>query len=452
MRIMNLNHRIRKVISGMTDIPASPPRLDPGADDVTSSYDALILDAGSRQSLVAARSLGRAGLRIALAECFAECDPDLPVLGFRSRYCARSVVLPSYATDADAFATGVIDFVRQYPTRVVIPGSDGAIAALMPVRDQLAELGSTLALAADAELEIANDKDRTLEIARGLGIDYPKSMVIDSIDQLPDLLAGFDFPIVLKPTTSWAPRSPVRLQSVEVINESEARAALDRFLDAGVHAVAQQWVGGAREAFMMFVVNGEVHACVAQVAHRTTPALGGASVLRESIPIPPDINASSLRLVKAIGLEGLCEVEFRRDLSNQPYLMEINARLAGTLENAVRSGVDFPLLLWQWATGQPVDRVPSYRAGVKTRWLRGDMRWLRDNFKRAGRPDSMPKGRALWTFATEFIRTPHYDSLDRADLGPFLAEARVTLASVRKSRTGSPATAAPAVRGTNGIG
>ncbi len=62
-----------------------------------------------------------------------------------------------------------------------------------------------------------------------------------------------------------------------------------------------------------------------------------------------------MRLVKAIGLDGLCEVEFRRDLSNHPYLMEINARLAGTIENAVRAGVDFPLLLWQWATGQPVD-------------------------------------------------------------------------------------------------
>src|SRR6185437_8463581 len=158
----------------MTDIPASPTGPGSGADGATADgatahYDVLILDAGSRQSLVAARSLGRAGLRVALGECFAECDPDLPVLGFRSRYCAKSVVLPNYATDSAAFAAGVIEFVREHPTRVVIPGSDGAIAALMPVRDQLGVLGCTLALAADAELKIANDKDLTLEIARELG-------------------------------------------------------------------------------------------------------------------------------------------------------------------------------------------------------------------------------------------------------------------------------------------
>ena len=204
------------------------------------------------------------------------------MIGFKSRYCARSVVLPNYATDAEAFATGVIEFVREHPTRVVIPGSDGAIAALMPVREQLAALGSTLALAAEAELKIANDKDLTLEIARGLGIDYPKSMVIERrIDQLPELLAGFDFPIVLKPTTSWAPNSTVRLQAVEVIDEAEARTAIDRFLDAGVHVVAQQWVGGEREAFMMFVVDGEVHASIAQVAHRTTPRSAVPRFIRE---------------------------------------------------------------------------------------------------------------------------------------------------------------------------
>jgi hypothetical protein len=50
------------------------------------SYDILILDAAYKQSLASARSLGRAGLRVALGECFAEHDSSLPVPAFRSRY------------------------------------------------------------------------------------------------------------------------------------------------------------------------------------------------------------------------------------------------------------------------------------------------------------------------------------------------------------------------------
>jgi biotin carboxylase len=155
--------------------------------------------------------------------------------------------------------------------------------------------------------------------------------------------------------------------------------------------------------------------------------------MRESLPVPADIYDSAVRLVKAIGLEGTCEVEFRRDLNNRPFLMEINARLAGTIENAVRSGVDFPLMLWRWAAGLAVDPVDGYKTGVRTRWLRGDMRWLRDNRGRAGRPDSVSSSSGLRTFAMEFTRTVHYDTLDFRDLRPAWAELRNTAAAIRRS-------------------
>ena len=55
--------------------------IQPG---VLDSYDILILDAAYKQSLVSAQSLGRAGLRVALAESYAEYDPSLPsVLAIR---------------------------------------------------------------------------------------------------------------------------------------------------------------------------------------------------------------------------------------------------------------------------------------------------------------------------------------------------------------------------------
>jgi predicted ATP-grasp superfamily ATP-dependent carboligase len=428
----------------MTEVPTAtmPMRKVPVQECKPDGYDVLVLDAATKQSLASARSLGRAGLRVALGECFAECDPSLPVPGFRSRYSAHNVVLPSYATNATAFAAAVIEFVREHPTRVVLPTMDGSIAALIPLREQLAALRCALALPADSVLEIANDKDRTLEVARGLGIEQPKTMRIDDLNDVSAILAEFEFPFVLKPTTSWTQQSAVRLQPVDVIDEAEAVNAIRVFLSVGVGVLAQQWACGRREGVTMFIVDGEVRACCAHVAHRTSPALGGASVMRESLPIPPDIYAAAVRLVKAIDLQGVCEVEFRRDADNRPLLMEINARLAGTIENSIRSGVDLPLMIWEWATGQPVARVEGYEIGVRTRWLRGDMRWLRDNYRRVGRPDSVSRKRALWMFGTEFARTKHYDCLDRRDLGPGIAELRNTAAAVRKSRSPTPSSQA----------
>jgi hypothetical protein len=114
--------------------------------------------------------------------------------------------------------------------------------------------------------------------------------------------------------------------------------------------------------------------------------------------------------------------------------MEINPRLAGTIENAVHSGVDFPLMIWQWATGRPVTRTTRYRTGVRTRWLHGDLRWLRDNQLSAGRPDTVSRVQSLLTFGTEFFRTRYYDCFDWHDLRPFMAEMRVTAAVVRRSQ------------------
>jgi predicted ATP-grasp superfamily ATP-dependent carboligase len=396
--------------------------------------DILILDAMNKQSLASARRLGRAGLRVALGESAGQYRPSSPPPSFASRYCARTLTLPDYITDMASYVAEVVSFARDHRVKVVLPTGDESIAALAPHRERFAELGCVLAVASDAALEIATDKGRTLEVAAKLGIDYPKSVEVAGVAGLRRAEAEFGYPFVVKPTISWTGNTGVRVAPVEVIDEAEALDAITRFLATGAGVLAQQLASGRREGVSLFIADGEVLAHCGHVAHRTSPALGGASVMRESIEVPAEVLDAAVRLAVAIGVEGACEVEFRRDASGHPLLMEINPRLAGTLENAIRSGVDFPLMIWQWATGQPVQPAQTYRAGVRTRWLRGDLRWLVENQRRIGRPDSVPSAHAVWTFMSEFSRTRYYDYFDRDDMRPGLAEMRNTVAAIRRSR------------------
>jgi predicted ATP-grasp superfamily ATP-dependent carboligase len=398
-----------------------------------AGYDILILDAEHKQSLAAARSLGRAGLRVAMGESLALYRERPPLPAFCSRYCARAVVLPSHADDLDAYVAAIFDFVREHPTSVILPAGDATCLALMPHRRQLAELGCVVALPGNAALEIALDKSRTLALASELGIAYPQSVPIATVEQLSVAIADFGFPFVLKPTVSWTAQRRERVLPVEVIDKDEATEAARDLLAGGATVIAQQWLPGRREGVTLFIANGEVMASCGHVEHRTTPPLGGASVMRESIQTPPDVYDAAVRLALAIGVEGLCEVEFRRDAQGDPQLMEVNARMPGALDTAIRSGVDFPMLIWQLATGLPVSRVGKYRAGVRTRWLHGELRWLRDNNGRAGRPDGMSRARGIWTFLAEFARTRHYDYVDLHDLEPTMAEMRYTAAVISKS-------------------
>ncbi len=403
--------------------------VDRSRDAGSEIFDVLILDAGYKQSLACARSLGRAGLRVALGESLAEYRPPAPLPSFTSRYCARSLVLPSYIDDAQGFADAVLDFLATHPTRVVLPAGDATIAAIAPLREKAAALGATLALAPLPALEIANDKSRTLDVARELGIEIPRSLAVGGIDELSGVIAEFGFPFVLKPTISWTGKVPVRVVPREVINMAEAIEATEYFLAAGSGVIAQEWACGRREGVTLFIKDGEVLASCGHVEYRTTPALGGASVMRESMQVPVDILDSAVRLAKAIGLQGVCGVEFRRDAKNNPLLMEINPRLGGTTENAIKSGVDLPMMIWNWATGAEVKPETSYRAGVRTRWLQGDLRWLRENHGRAGRPDSVSRLRSYWIFTSEFARTWHYDFFDLRDPCPAIIELRSAAAS-----------------------
>ncbi len=95
--------------------------------------------------------------------------------------------------------------------------------------------------------------------------------------------------------------------------------------------------------------------------------------------------------------------------------MEINPRLSASVEIAVRSGVDFPLLLYQWASGQRIDKVEGYRPGRWMRYLRGDLMSTIASLQQHGRPGIPHPARALLDFCISCIVPMSYDYIDWKD-------------------------------------
>jgi predicted ATP-grasp superfamily ATP-dependent carboligase len=411
-------------------------------------FDALVLDGHARQALVSTRTLGRRGLRVATAECSDLCDSLFGVPTFASRWSARSNRLPSYHEDPTAYAQAVIELASAHRARVVIPSMDGSVAALRSWRSCFEQHNVALALASEAALDAANDKKRTLASAAELGIPCPRTIPIECARDTPAALAEVGFPAVIKPTQSWVSNADcaTRVVSKAVLDESEAVRYVEHLIMLGGSPVIQQMANGPREAVIVFYAHGKVWAKFAQVAYRTTPVLGGVSVVRESIPMPADLESAALALVRNLDLEGCCEVEFRRDAAGRPLLMEINARLSGSIEVATRSGVPFPSLLWQWAVGEPLTAVPGYQTGIKMRYLKGDMKWLWENIGSRGRqPDGVPPQTAIATFLRDFIHRQSYDYVDRHDLGPAVAALAGNVRLARRKLTkGADRPASPA--------
>src|SRR5207247_11275477 len=153
----------------------------------------------------------------------------------------------------------------------------------------------------------------------------------------------------------------------------------------------------------------------AQWAKLTSPPVGGNSVLRQSIAVPADIGGHAESLVREINLEGYSEVEFRRDAAGVPYLMEINPRLSASLEVAVRAGVDFPYLFYQWATGGPIDRVAGYRTGGWIRDLGGEITTMIAPTPQRGMPGLTSPVQTLLQVGLSFSKPMAYDYLSWRD-------------------------------------
>jgi predicted ATP-grasp superfamily ATP-dependent carboligase len=116
---------------------------------------------------------------------------------------------------------------------------------------------------------------------------------------------------------------------------------------------------------------------VAQFSHRRLrekPPSGGVSVLCESVQIPTQALRHAKILLDELQWEGVAMVEFKLDSADQKYkLMEINGRFWGSLQLAIDAGVDFPDLLIQTLGNEPLRPIETYRIGVKSRWLMGDL-------------------------------------------------------------------------------
>src|SRR6266849_9189004 len=183
-------------------------------------YDALVLDAGLRQSLTTVRSLGSRGLRVAALGSSA----GLPA--FSSRWCQQAFVCPEDVGTKD-YLTYLEQVLDCTGARVLITSSDGTIAFIRRHRAQLEER-VRIALAREPALGIAVNKEQTLGIAKQLGVGVPRGVEVKAEGEVEAALREVGLPAVVKPVESWDEQHRTSMKSVLVTTPEEACRAVEK--------------------------------------------------------------------------------------------------------------------------------------------------------------------------------------------------------------------------------
>ena len=329
----------------------------------------FVTDGNLRSTLAVVRSLGHAGITVGVG------DVRRRSLAGGSKYCREPLVYPSPTHDPLGFQRFLLQELAPRGYRFLLATSDLTIQLVAPLRRALAPQVRLL-VEDEVRLQLVQDKSALLRLAQSENVEVPRFVCTADREEILRFAASVGYPVVIKPRCSrlW---NDGQWREGAVQYAASPEELLTRWEESHrsipVPMVQERIEGEGRGVFLC-MWNGEVKAAFCHRRVREKPPWGGVSVLSESVPLETDIVERSARLLRAAGWSGPAMVEYKMDpRDGKPKLMEINARYWGSLQLAIASGVDFPLLHYRLAQGENPPAQLDYRKGVRCRWLLGDL-------------------------------------------------------------------------------
>lgn len=350
----------------------------------------LVTDASERAALAVIRSLGRRNIEVTAA------DSTRFSMGFMSKYCKQRILYPSPETEKTRFARALLKKVRDESFDALIPITDMAMVPIVERKEDFEQYTKVAAPDLSTATKVL-DKIETLKIARQQDLPCPATTFGENIDDAHRFSKEIVYPVVVRPRrkVTWIGEKALILK---VTSNNYAydyqdfitkwaklvltlkKVGLDRdFL------LVQEFIPGQGFGLEALMHEGRPKATFVHKRLREYPVTGGASTLRESAK-DDRLARLGIKLLAALQWDGVAMVEFRLNRSTgEPMLIEVNGRFWGSLPLAIRSGVDFPYLLYKLLIGTENLTNPEYEAGIKQRWLAGDFLWLYSSLVNGGR-------------------------------------------------------------------
>ncbi|WP_144060753.1 carboxylate--amine ligase [Salinarchaeum sp. Harcht-Bsk1] len=347
-----------------------------------------------------------------------------------SRFVERTEPLPDPRDDFLAYRDALLALAERFDVDSIYPlrPEDGYllsryvqqfeahVSLVVPPMDALERVHDRLALAAAAE---------------AAGVPVPETKSLDDVDDWSgrhvvksryNVLADAYFP----------DRSPEDVDVVKAIEHLPPAVEPDRAetVAAFDHVpIVQEFVPKDGEYMVAALYDhGDPVATFQHLQIRGDSYTGGGGVYRRSIR-DPELASVAHDLLAELEWHGLACIEYMRDARTGEYVLtEINPRFWQSLPSTVRAGADFPWYYYLLATGRGDEIEPSYRTGLGSHLLHGELGHLMsvrsDESPLVDRPSFVGTAAAI---AGSCLVEPRFDYLRLDDPAPFLHGIRTKL-------------------------
>ncbi|MGQ4912137.1 MAG: ATP-grasp domain-containing protein [Candidatus Thorarchaeota archaeon] len=375
-----------------------------------ASLRVLVTDGSSKHTLAAVRSLGQSGFRVTVI------DKSPLAESFYSRYCHERRLISRTTNEPERYVLELKRILSAEEHDVLLPIGWFSNYSVSKYAQHLRGL-VRLAIPSFQSMEIAANKDLTMEHAERVGINVPKTIPLRTQEDLALAAEHLGFPLVVKGSLeAGTVRFPEDMDEME-----QAYMALEND-----RPIAQQYIRGNGYGYFAAYNQGT---CIAQFMHkrvREFPTSGGPSAAAVSV-FSSELADQGRKLLDSLDWHGVAMVEFKRsDRDNRFYLMEVNPKFWGSLELAIHAGVDFPRIACDIAMGRASKmRERGYRTDVFFRWpFPGELLYALET-------------KSYSDFIRRFFSRQYQDDVRLSDPVPTALQLWSTMRKVRKWRKGN---------------
>ena len=321
---------------------------------------AIVTDGLWRKSVSAIRSLGKKNIKVIVT------GDTLLSTGMWSRYCYKKEKISNVKDFPKKYEEKFLQIMKKCHRKpVIFPMEESTILWCSQNIDKIKDYCYIL-LPPLNSMEIALSKSLTVKAAQRIGINCPKTFFPKNSGELKKMIKESNLPdYVIKPYHGSG--------SAGLIYGSESsNIDLDDHWNKYGELILQERIPSNGEGVGVSIIMDKNHEVKGYFAHKRIeqyPNSGGPSTQRIGIKNPKLVE-ESIRLLKSLDWVGIAMVEWKYNPNTKEYvLMEINPRFWGSLELAVRSGVDFPYIYYQLAKGRYFNAITEYRTDYNCRWL-----------------------------------------------------------------------------------
>ena len=363
----------------------------------------LVIGLSTQIGLEIVRSLGKKGISVFGA------DSSSDAIGFFSKYLKKKFVIP-FAPES-IFIENVINILKTYPEiSAIIAISERNITVLNKHRKEL-EKRVKLLFPPQNVMDFALNKRKTFEIASSLGIPLPKTIFVDSFEEV-QKAKYMDYPLIIKPyVRDYEDPHQLSLdfRVKYIFSFEELLKEMERYKSVKVYPMIQSLCDGEEIGFSVIMAFGEPRVCFQYLNYHLSPVMGGVPILRKSVAISSKIKEYSISLLKEINWEGVAELDWIKDHRDGEYkLLEINGRFWGGTPLPSRAGLPFPSLLYKALIENKRFYREDYKIGIKCCLLGGETKRLLEILRAPNGYFGFSKFKAIKEYLSLFIDPSSY--------------------------------------------